>query len=128
MAQLMAPTPQPNPTLPVSTLDEILRLRAQEQPDRLAYIFLEDGETESGRLTYADLDRKARVIAVQLQPFDRSTRFDFPQGERSRLGAHPEPVEGARALLLYPPGLEYIAPFFGCLYAGVIPVPAYPPR
>ncbi len=34
---------------------------------------------------------------------------------------------GERALLLYPPGLEYIAGFFGCLYAGVIAVPAYPP-
>ncbi|MGH8548058.1 MAG: AMP-binding protein [Methylococcales bacterium] len=32
-----------------------------------------------------------------------------------------------RALLLYPPGLDYIAAFFGCLYAGVVAVPAYPP-
>lgn len=34
---------------------------------------------------------------------------------------------GERALLLYPPGLDYIAGFFGCLYAGVVAVPAYPP-
>ncbi|MCP4327281.1 MAG: fatty acyl-AMP ligase, partial [Alphaproteobacteria bacterium] len=37
-------------------------------------------------------------------------------------------MKGERALLLYPPGLDYVAAFFGCLYAGVIAVPAYPPR
>jgi acyl-CoA synthetase (AMP-forming)/AMP-acid ligase II/acyl carrier protein len=36
-------------------------------------------------------------------------------------------LTGERALLLYPPGLEFIAAFFGCLYAGVVAVPAYPP-
>ncbi|MBC7978497.1 MAG: AMP-binding protein, partial [Myxococcales bacterium] len=36
-------------------------------------------------------------------------------------------LAGARVLLLYPPGLEYIEAFFGCLYAGAIAVPAYPP-
>ncbi|GAF97548.1 unnamed protein product, partial [marine sediment metagenome] len=35
---------------------------------------------------------------------------------------------GERALLLYPPGLEFIAGFFGCLYADVVAVPVYPPR
>ena len=35
---------------------------------------------------------------------------------------------GERALLLYPPGLSFIAAFFGCLYAGVVAVPTYPPR
>ena len=35
---------------------------------------------------------------------------------------------GERALLLYPAGLEFIAAFFGCLYAGVVAVPVYPPR
>ena len=37
-------------------------------------------------------------------------------------------LEGERALLLYPAGLDFIAAFFGCLYAGVVAVPAYPPR
>jgi amino acid adenylation domain-containing protein len=35
---------------------------------------------------------------------------------------------GERVLLLYPPGLEYIVAFFGCLYAGAVAVPAYPPQ
>jgi acyl-CoA synthetase (AMP-forming)/AMP-acid ligase II len=54
-----------------------------------------------------DLDRKARALAVQLR----------------ELG-----LKGGRALLLYPPGLEFIAAFFGCLYAGVVAVPTYRPR
>src|SRR5215469_10287356 len=89
-----------------STLVEILRWRALQQPDRLAYTFLEDGETEEAHLTYGDLDRQARAIGALLQG----------------LGTY-----GERALLLYPPGLEFIAGFFGCLYAGVVAVPVYPP-
>ncbi len=90
-----------------STLVDILRYRGRHQPDQKAYTFLQDKETESDTLTYQELDLKARAIAASLQS----------------LGA-----SGKRALLLYPPGLEFIAAFFGCLYAGVVAVPAYPPR
>lgn len=85
----------------------MLRCRSLRQPDRIAYTFLKDGEVEDASLTYLALDCKARAIATQLQ----------------KLGARAE-----RALLLYPPGLDFIAAFFGCLYAGVVAVPAYPPR
>ena len=37
-------------------------------------------------------------------------------------------TNGDRALLLYPPGLDFIVGFFGCLYADVVAVPTYPPR
>src|SRR5215472_5558488 len=90
-----------------STLVEVLRWRALHQPDRLAYTFLLDGETEEVHLTYAELDQRARAIGALLQG----------------LGTY-----GERALLLYPPGLEFIAGFFGCLYAGVVAVPVYPPH
>ncbi|MBN3959943.1 type I polyketide synthase [Nostoc sp. NMS8] len=90
-----------------STLIDLLTYRAHNQPEQTAYTFLVDGETESVNLTYQELDRKARAIATQL----------LQQG-----------VPGSRALLLYPPGLEFIAAFFGCLYAGFVAVPAYPPR
>ncbi|MEO0374844.1 MAG: beta-ketoacyl synthase N-terminal-like domain-containing protein, partial [Cyanobacteria bacterium P01_A01_bin.17] len=90
-----------------STLVELLRYRAQHQSDQTAFIFLQDGETESARLTYSDLDRQARAIATQLQS----------------LGMADE-----RALLLFAPDLSFVTAFFGCLYAGAIPVPAYPPR
>ena len=58
-------------------------------------------------LSYAGLDERARAIAALLQEHGAA---------------------GERVLLLYPPGLDYIAAFFGCLYAGVVAVPAYPPR
>nr|VFJ74813.1 MAG: Acyl-CoA synthetase (AMP-forming)/AMP-acid ligase II [Candidatus Kentron sp. FW] len=90
-----------------TTLVELLRYRAQAQPGKTAYTFLEDGETEEISLTYEQLDLRARAIAVQLQRIS-------PPGEC--------------ALLLYSAGLEFIAAFFGCLYAGVVAVPTYPPR
>lgn len=85
----------------------LLRYRADHQPDRLAYTFLQDGETETNQFTYQDLDRQARAIAAQLQNLN---------------------AVGRRVLLVYPPSLDFIAAFFGCLYAGAIAVPAYPPR
>ncbi|MCA1566105.1 MAG: condensation domain-containing protein, partial [Acidobacteria bacterium] len=94
------------PFLP-STLVELLHQRALEQPERCAYSFLLDGETAQAHLTYGELDRKARAIGVMLQSLSWTDK---------------------RALLLYPPGLDYIAAFFGCLYAGWIAVPAYPPQ
>ncbi|MBD3305670.1 AMP-binding protein, partial [candidate division KSB3 bacterium] len=86
---------------------ELLRDRATHSPERTAFIFLKDGEVEDGRLTYQELDRQVQQVAAQLQASD---------------------LQGQRAILLYPPGLEFIVAFFGCLYAGVIAVPAYPPR
>lgn len=85
----------------------ILRHRAAHKGSRLAYTFLLDGETEEANLTYAELDRRAQAIGASLRS----------------LGAG-----GRRALLLYPPGLEYIAALFGCFYAGAVAVPVYPPR
>jgi amino acid adenylation domain-containing protein len=96
-----------DPTSQAQTLVELLRRRARLQPERRAYTFLLDGEREEVHLSYGELDRQARSIAARLQA----------------LG-----VEGERALLLYPPGLQYAAAFFGCLYAGVTAVPVYPPR
>jgi amino acid adenylation domain-containing protein len=91
----------------VSTLVDLLCWRARQEPGLPGYCFLLDGEEAEARLTYAELDRRARGLGAALQ----------------RLGA-----TGERALLLYPPGLDYIAAFFGCLYAGTAAVPAYPPR
>ncbi|MEH1847541.1 MAG: fatty acyl-AMP ligase [Nostoc sp.] len=93
-----------NDTIATSLLD-ILSYRGQYQSNKQAYIFLQNGETESGSLTYGELDRQAKAIAAHLQS-----------------------MPGERALLLYPSGLEFITAFFGCLYAGVIAVPVYPPR
>lgn len=85
-----------------STLVELLRSRALDHPGQTAHTFLVDGEFEEVSVTYGELDRQARSIASRLQ----SLKF-----------------VGERALLLYPPGLEYLSAFFGCLYAGVIAAP-----
>lgn len=90
----------------MTTLVDVLIDRSQQQPDRVGYRFLSGG-TEINHLTYGELDRKARSIAAHLQALNSA---------------------GERALLLYPPGLDFIAAFFGCLYAKTIAVPAYPPR
>ncbi|MCI0394193.1 MAG: AMP-binding protein, partial [Chloroflexi bacterium] len=103
----MALNPRVVDSFQPETLVELLRWRAQRQPDNLAYTFLVDGETEEISLTYAELDQRARSIAAWLQR---------------------KSAVGERVLLLYPSGLDYIAAFFGCLYAGVVAVPAYPPR
>jgi acyl-CoA synthetase (AMP-forming)/AMP-acid ligase II/acyl carrier protein len=90
-----------------SSLVEMLRYRATNQPDDLAYTFLLNGEEEGESLTFGELDAKARMLAVRLL-------VDVAPGDR--------------ALLLYPPSLDYVVGFFGCLYAGIIPVPSYPPK
>ena len=89
------------------TFVELLRSKSLRHPDRLAYTFLVDGEREEQKLTYGELDQQARAIAARLQASE---------------------LDGQRVLLLYAPGLDYIAAFLGCLYAGVIAIPAYPPR
>ncbi|MEP7339011.1 MAG: amino acid adenylation domain-containing protein [Acidobacteriota bacterium] len=90
-----------------STVVDLLRWRALQSPDQAIYTFLPDGETEAAHLTLAGLDHRARAIAALLQR---------------------EGLEGACALLLFPPGLDFISAFFGCLYANVIAIPTPPPH
>lgn len=89
-----------------TTLVELLRRRVAQHPDARAYTFLRDGETDEAQLSYAELDRRVRAVAAQLQA----------------LG-----LAGQRAMLVYQPSLDYIVGFLGCLCAGVTAVPAYPP-
>jgi len=93
--------------LEFSTLVQLLQERAQRQGERVALHFLADGEQETVRATYADLDRQARIIGGYLQHLNAA---------------------GERVMLLYPAGVDYVAAFMGTLYAGAIAVPAYPPR
>ncbi|TWT77704.1 putative long-chain-fatty-acid--CoA ligase FadD23 [Posidoniimonas polymericola] len=85
----------------------LLRERTESHPYQRAFSYLVDGDFDRQHLTYGQLDERARAIAAHLQS---------------------RGMAGERALLLYPSGLEFIAAFFGCLYAGVTAVPAYPPR
>jgi acyl-CoA synthetase (AMP-forming)/AMP-acid ligase II/acyl carrier protein len=79
--------------------------RKERSPESILYRFLVD-DVEAERLTYAGLDREARRIGSGLLRYADT---------------------GDRAVVLFPPGLDYICAFFGCLYAGILAVPIYPP-
>src|SRR5579863_5330105 len=89
------------------TLAACLRLHAERRPQKTAYRFLRDGEVEGQRLTYCELDRATRSVAALLE-------------QHSAIGD--------RALLLFPPGLDFIIALCACFYSGRVAVPAYPPR
>jgi acyl-CoA synthetase (AMP-forming)/AMP-acid ligase II len=87
---------------PITTVTRLLRERAEHEGERDLYLFLGTGDHLS-RLSYRATYARACAIARQLR----------------RCGVQ----AGDRALLLYPPGLEFLESFFGCLCAGVIAVP-----
>ncbi|RKH68214.1 fatty acyl-AMP ligase [Corallococcus llansteffanensis] len=84
----------------------LLRDRRALTPDHPLFTFLVDGE-EAGSYTSADLDTWCRRVGAALQP------------------THPR---GGRALLLFPPGLDFLAGFLGAMYGGLVAVPTYPPN
>jgi acyl-CoA synthetase (AMP-forming)/AMP-acid ligase II/acyl carrier protein len=89
-----------------TTLSGVLTERATRQPEKLSFTFLDEGGNDVA-LTYAELDRRARAIAALLQQSG---------------------LVGERVLVLCPPGPEYVTAIMGCLHAGAVAVPAYPPR
>jgi len=89
------------------TLLDLLSERARGRPGFPIFTFLDDDPRDARAIDYAELDARARRVAAALQ-------------------AVADP--GERVILLYPPGLDYIAAFFGCLYAAMVAVPAYPPE
>ncbi|MFK4071134.1 beta-ketoacyl synthase N-terminal-like domain-containing protein [Streptomyces sp. NPDC029674] len=93
--------------LSARTLVDLLRARATENGRQTAFTFLADGTQVTEELTFADLDLRARALAARLQEI-----------------ADP----GDRVLMLCPSGPEFAVAFYGCLYAGMVAVPAYPPR
>jgi len=92
--------------IPFRSFVDVLRQHAAAAPTQRAYTFLVDGDDEEQTIDYAALDLRARAIAARL-----------------RQTLNP----GDRAVMLYAPGLDYVTAFLGCLYAGVVAVPAYPP-
>lgn len=91
------------------SLVDLLTTHAAYQPDRTAYRHLVTGDLdgEIQEISYARLATRSRAVAAWLQ-------------ERG--------LAGARAMLLYPPGLEFICGYLGCLSAGVVAVPGVPPQ
>ncbi len=88
------------------SLVDLLRRRAETCGDKQAFCFVSADGSDEASLSYLELDARARAIAAELQALA---------------------PRGSRALLLYPPGLEFVPAFFGCLYAGILAVPIAPP-
>ena len=87
------------------TLVQVLHERAAAQADSRVFTFVRDDESLL-EITYGELHKAALSIAARLIPLAR---------------------RGERAVLLYAPGIDYIAAFLGCMLACVVPVPCYPP-
>lgn len=91
----------------VSTLVELLKYRVSTNPDSLAYQFFYDENLNYKSINYEKLDKLANEIAQTL----------LTHGLK----------KGDRALLIYHPGLDFVCSLFGCLYAGIVAIPLYPP-
>jgi acyl-CoA synthetase (AMP-forming)/AMP-acid ligase II len=89
------------------SLVAVLARRAAEQADDRAYVFVSDRGTEEAALTFRQLHESANALAARLTAAARP---------------------GDRAILVFPPGLEFLVAFFGCLMAGIIAVPMMMPR
>ncbi|MBI3897893.1 MAG: AMP-binding protein [Gammaproteobacteria bacterium] len=90
----------------VLTVVDAIDQWVERAPDKIAFRFLkEDGLYDV--VSYAELHRWARVIGSALRR---------------------EYAAGSRAILLFPPGLDFVAAFLGCLYAGIVAVPVCSPR
>ena len=98
-------TPPTSESMRTKKFLDVLQAQTRRQPDKTDFIYLEHGEDEAERLTFAELHEKPHGVASQLRTSARS---------------------GDRVLLLYPTGLNFVAAFLGCLCAGVLAVPASP--
>ncbi|ADO71979.1 MupA/Atu3671 family FMN-dependent luciferase-like monooxygenase [Stigmatella aurantiaca] len=92
----------------LTTLVDVLRLRTEQHGNTLLYRYLETGDVDGpiDEWSYARLEKHARALGTLLRE---------------------EGASGKQALLLYPPGMDFIAGFMGCLYGGAVAVPTYPP-
>jgi thioester reductase-like protein len=87
------------------SLADVLLQRAQLQPDRLSHVFMDHIDGYQHRLTYGDIDLRARAIAARLQA-----------------------INARRVMLIYPHGPSFFLAFIACWYAGATPIPVFPPQ
>ncbi len=90
-----------------TTYTQVIKNRNREKPDHVVFRFLQDGVIENESFTYRQLEIRSKAVGAAMQ----------------RIG-----VKGDRVLLLFQPGLFYVASLYACFYSGFIAVPAYPPR
>uniref|UniRef100_A0A673HQ79 Disco-interacting protein 2 homolog C-like n=1 Tax=Sinocyclocheilus rhinocerous TaxID=307959 RepID=A0A673HQ79_9TELE len=90
-------------------LSEVLQWRAQTTPDHVLFTLLSSRGAVLSSLTCLQLHKRAEKIATMLM-------------ERGHL------QDGDHVALVYPPGIDLIAAFYGCLYAGCVPITVRPPH
>ncbi|XP_032342784.1 disco-interacting protein 2 homolog A isoform X3 [Camelus ferus] len=90
-------------------LPDVLRWRAHTTPEHPLFLLLNAKGTVTSTATCIQLHKKAERVAAALT-------------EKAQLSA------GAHVALVYPPGLDLIAAFYGCLYCGCVPVTVRPPH
>jgi len=90
-----------------NTYIDVIKKRVKATPEHVVFRFLNDGIHENESLTYQQLETRSKATGAAMQEFAK---------------------KGERVLLLFPPGLSYVASLFACFYSGMIAVPAYPPR
>lgn len=95
------------PTGAIRTLPHMVRSRAEDQPDEIAFVFLRDGEQPTEQLTYRELDRDMVARAA---------------------GFRAAGLSGRTVILLYPSGLEFVRTLLGAMHGRVTGVPAQVPR
>lgn len=99
---------QTNPySPPQNHLLDVLRYWCSAVPENIVYRFILDGDDDVVSLTYKQFDERVRAVAAKLAS---------------------QVVPGQRAIMMYQSSMDFMISFFACHYAGVIPVPAYPPR
>src|SRR5580698_61170 len=91
-----------DPPAAIASFGALLRWRGATHPETTAYSVLDADQRVVASITYGELDRTAVALAT-------------------RLAAAAEP--GARALLLYPPGLDFVVALYACFLAGIVAVP-----
>ncbi len=92
---------------PTEALGAVLARRAAEEPDKPVFVYVGDGESEEEKLSYLQLHHRAQQVVAAL------------------LDAC---APGARALMLFAPGLDYVSAVYGAFQAGVVGVSALPPQ
>ncbi|XP_070108514.1 disco-interacting protein 2 homolog A isoform X20 [Equus caballus] len=90
-------------------LPDVLQWRAHTTPDHPLFLLLNAKGTVTSTATCIQLHKKAERVAAALM-------------EKARVSA------GDHVALVYPPGVDLIAAFYGCLYCGCVPVTVRPPH
>uniref|UniRef100_A0A8C2R6G0 DMAP1-binding domain-containing protein n=1 Tax=Capra hircus TaxID=9925 RepID=A0A8C2R6G0_CAPHI len=90
-------------------LPDVLQWRAHTTPEHPLFLLLNAKGTVTSTATCVQLHKKAERVAAALM-------------EKARLSS------GAHVALVYPPGVDLIAAFYGCLYCGCVPVTVRPPH